>query len=155
MTNIEQEGINLISKHILCSSRWSMNIKAEERDSDESNLKNQVEWIKASDGGCCNEDSADDSDDELVYATGFPPPPPGKRLAPVGQEVDAEEVRDGKAPQVSCESCDMIGFVHPSFFMVLGKRFKSFPRGLSVIEETFSFCKTSAHKLLMALARNW
>ena len=80
-----------------------MNIKAEERDSDDSILRKQVEWTKTSKGGCCNEDSDnDDSDDELVYATGFPPPPPGKRLAPVGQEVDAEEVRDGKeAPQVS------------------------------------------------------
>ena len=85
-----------------------MNIKAEERDSDDSNLKKQVEWTETSNGGCCNDDSDDDSDDELVYATGFPPPPPGKRLAPVGQEVDAEEVRDGKeAPQVSC---DMTGF---------------------------------------------
>ena len=88
-----------------------MNIKAEERDSDDSILKKPVEWTKTSSGGCCNEDSDSDgdSDDELVYAsTGFPPPPPGKRLAPVGQEVDAEEVRDGKeAPQVSC---DMTGF---------------------------------------------
>ena len=90
-----------------------MNIKAEERDSDDSILKKPVvEWSKTSKGGCCNEDSDnDDSDDELVYATGFPPPPPGKRLAPVGQEVDAEEVRDAgkEAPQVSR---DMIGF-HP------------------------------------------
>ena len=85
-----------------------MNIKAEERDSDDSNLKKQVEWTKTSNGGCCNDDSDDDSDDELVYATGFPPPPPGKRLAPVGQEVDAEEVRDGKAPQVSCDMIDWI-----------------------------------------------
>ena len=88
-----------------------MNIKAEEGDSDDSILKKPVEWTKTSNGSCCNEDSDSDgdSDDELVYAsTGFPPPPPGKRLAPVGQEVDAEEVRDGKeAPQVSC---DMTGF---------------------------------------------
>lgn len=81
-----------------------MNIKAEEGDSDDSILKKPVEWTKTSNGGCCNEDSDSDgdSDDELVYATGFPPPPPGKRLAPVGQEVDAEEVRDGKeAPQLT------------------------------------------------------
>ena len=104
-----------------------MNIKAEEGDSDDSILKKPVEWTKTSNGGCCNEDSDSDgdSDDELVYASGFPPPPPGKRLAPVGQEVDAEEVRDGKeAPQVSC---DMIGFDRPSFLTVMGKRFKKFP----------------------------
>ena len=75
-----------------------MNIKVEDNDLDDSPLK-QSEWTKTSNEGR-NEDS-DDSDDELVYATGFPPPPPGKRLAPVGQEVDAEEVRDGKALQVS------------------------------------------------------
>ena len=75
-----------------------MNIKAEDKDFEDGPLK-QAEWTKTSSGGC-DEDS-DDSDDDLVYATGFPPPPPGKRLAPVGQEVDAEEVRDGKALQVS------------------------------------------------------
>ena len=75
-----------------------MNIKAEDKDFEDGPLK-QAEWTKTSNEGC-DEDS-DDSDDDLVYATGFPPPPPGKRLAPVGQEVDAEEVRDGKALQVS------------------------------------------------------
>ena len=70
-----------------------MNIKAEDKEFDDSPLKT-AEWTKTSNDGRNEED--EDSDDDLVYATGFPPPPPGKRLAPVGQEVDAEEVRDGK-----------------------------------------------------------
>ena len=77
-----------------------MNVKAEDKDFDDSPLK-QAEWTKTSNKGCYEDD---DSDDDLVYATGFPPPPPGKRLAPVGQEVDAEEVRDGKALQVSAHT---------------------------------------------------
>ena len=119
-----------------------MNIKAEERDSDDSILKKPVvEWSKTSKGGCCNEDSDnDDSDDELVYATGFPPPPPGKRLAPVGQEVDAEEVRDAgkEAPQVSR---DMIGFDRP-FILDSdgdGKAIRKFRKGLSL--KLFRFAK--------------
>ena len=79
-----------------------MNIKAGDKGFDDSLLKpSSPEWTKTSNEGDEDDDDDDDSDSDIVaHATGFPPPPPGKRLAPVGQEVDAEEVRDGQAHQV-------------------------------------------------------